>query len=202
LKRKQLRSAAFRTVSRVIRRRPKIADTIHTPHGQSLLLQNALDQCTKDAVADLLDASSHISAPGREKKQKIEKWWRDRLKKVRQEVDVSTMQVRYLLFEDCIKEAREQHPRAKEKEFRKVAVERWACCYSLDIYDIEGRSVTKAEALCEWQIDGWTIAACLKHFAWYEQHRKTGDSKRDARSVSPGLVVFRAKVISEKKKRT
>ena len=108
LKRRQLRSAALFTVSRILKKKPRLADSIHTPPEQTLLLNNKLEESTRDAVAELLHASSTISAPGRALKQRNERWWRDRLKQAKQEFDARTGIMRNLLFEDCVKEAREE----------------------------------------------------------------------------------------------
>ena len=123
LTKKQIRSIFF-TMSSIFRNTPTLADIIHVPRQRALLLQDALDRTLKKPLEDLVAAAARIKTPSRTMRQQKENCWRERLKKVRQEIDKSSLHVRYVLHEQLLTEARAEHI-VRKKELQTVVGQRW-----------------------------------------------------------------------------
>ena len=100
LTRKQVRAAAFFTLSRVLRRRPKAEDCIHVPQMQAAILEDAMDEATRQSLQEFATLSAKIRSSGRTTNQKECRFWKDRLRKARQEVWCGSEPPRYVLCED------------------------------------------------------------------------------------------------------
>ena len=92
-----------------------MADIIHVPRQRALLLQNALDATLEKPLEDYLAAAARIKTRSRTVNQQKDFVWRDRLKKARQEIDDSSFDVRDVLHEQLLTEARADEYRV-EKE--------------------------------------------------------------------------------------
>ena len=192
LTKKQIRSISFFTLSRIFKNKPTLADIIHVPRQRALLLQDALDKTLKKPLEDLVAATARIKTPSRTMNQQKENVWRERLKKVRQEIDKSSLHVRYVLHEQLLTEARAEKCRA-EKELQNVVCQRWEECYTLELYTVEKEMLTKAEAIAGWLREGYSRKQSTDYFARFKEC-KTEKTKRIVKEESPHMLAFRDKV--------
>ena len=165
---RQLRGAAFFTLCRVMRRRPIAADRIHVPQNQGVLLDDALDEVTRYSLKKLVAMSAKMRVKGRTANQKEDRYWKDRLRKARQEVWCGSEPPRYVLCEDIRSEI-ETNARSRGRGLSTAHVnERWKkYCFGLELFDVDGRMITKAEAISQWLHEGWSWHQCVRHFKNY-----------------------------------
>jgi len=169
-----------------------LADIIHVPRQRALLLQNALDATLEKPLEDLLAAAARIKTRSRTVNQQKDFVWRDRLKKARQEIDDSSFDVRYVLHEQLLTEARADKYRA-DKELQNVVCQRWGECYTLELYTVGKEMLTKAEAIAGWLREGYSRKQSTDYFARFKEC-KTEKTKRTVREESPHMLAFKDKV--------
>ena len=69
---------------------------------QAAILEDAMDEATKQSLQELATMSAKICDSGRTTNRKEQRWWKDRLKKIKQEVCSWNQRPRprYVLWED------------------------------------------------------------------------------------------------------
>ena len=124
--RRQLRGAAFFTLSRVMRRRP------HVPPNQGQILEDALE-ATSWSLKKLIAMSAKMRVKGRTDNQKERRYLKDRLKKARQEIWCRSEPPRYVVCEDIRLEF-ENKAKRRGKGLRTARInERWEkYCFGLE----------------------------------------------------------------------
>ena len=117
---------------------------------------------------------------------------KDRLKKARQEIWCKSEPPRYVVCEDIKLEFKDRAKR-RGKRLRPASVnDRWEnYCFGLELFDANGRTMTKAEAIFQWLNHGWSWDQCLQHF------KKYGDS---AYYEIGGEIITRATALARREK--
>ena len=160
------------------------------------MLQNSVDDVTQKCVKDLLEKSSQYRTGGRTAMQQRTRWWKARLKKVRQEVHPGTGAIRYVLHEDLEFELRHT---CRWQELPTKTNERWAQCFSLDLFEVDDEVMTQGDLISKWiRKDRYTMQDCLTYFRRCK-FPKTGTSRRDDGWRTASLEAFRDQVAARHK---
>ena len=90
-----------------------------------------------------------------------------------------TREVEWVVFEDVRREAREVVARlATGEPPESCANIMWEQdCYDLELYVVEGRTVTQAEAFEAWAKQGFTRTQCLQYWGSGVRRAETGDRR-------------------------
>ena len=89
---------------------------------------------------------------------------KDQLKKARQRVNWSTCAAEWVLFEDVLREAKEEVERNGTGQAPEARANRiWEDeCYEPTLFEVEGRRVTQAEAFEAWARQGYSRTQCTR----------------------------------------
>jgi hypothetical protein len=90
---------------------------------------------------------------------------KDQLKKARQRVNWDQQMVEWVTFQDILDEVQAQHNESDSSNTRLANIVWEETCFTLEVYAVDGGRKTKAEALKDWTLQGFSQSVC---FWWWD----------------------------------